>query len=338
MPVIHWKGWQETYYRWHEEGLPREANEHRFFGTVPYWTTVGVGLGLRPAFEPKVLEDAAEYRIVQDDCGVIKKDWKYKSCIPHHFDWAFKTAADWPEFKRRLQPDPGRSPEDIDERIRRAEESGLPIALSTASLMGWLRNWMGVENFCYLMYDSPETFADVVQTIADLVCWGIDHVMPKMNTIPDLGFGWEDICGKSGPLVSPEIFRKHVAPGYRKIRAKLDAYGIPLYGIDTDGFIEPLLKDWLEAGVNLQFPVEIGTWQADPHALRKKYGKDLRIVGGYNKLALEKGRAAIDAELERRVPLMKEGGFVVMPDHLITPGVALSDYQYYLGRVRALRL
>jgi len=34
---------------------------------------------------------------------------------------------------------------------------------------------------------------------------------------------------------------------------------------------------------------------------------------------------------------MKEGGFVIMSDHLIA-GVPLEDYKYYLGRVRKLRL
>ena len=93
----------------------------------------------------------------------------------------------------------------------------------------------------------------------------------------------------------------------------------------------------LDAGVNVQFPIEIGTWKADPMALRKRFGKELRVIGGIDKLELEKGRAAIDAEIERRVPLMREGGFVPMPDHLITPGVPLDDYRYYIEQMRGLR-
>ncbi len=68
-------------------------------------------------------------------------------------------------------------------------------------------------------------------------------------------------------------------------------------------------------------PVEIGTWYADPMALRKRYGKELKIIGDYNKLVLEKGPEAIDTEIKRRLPLMKEGGFVLMPDHLVTPAL-----------------
>ena len=32
------------------------------------------------------------------------------------------------------------------------------------------------------------------------------------------------------------------------------------------------------------------------------------------------------------------GGFIMMPDHLITPDTPLEDYKYYLNRVRELRL
>jgi len=337
MPVIHWTGWEETLERWHKEGLPPDADVHQYFGSVPHWTSIGVNLGLHPAFEEEVIEETDEYRIFRDSSGVVQQDWKHRSCIPHYTDFTFKGAQDWDEYKKRLQPDPARIPDDLDEQIKAAEDSTFPIAIGTASMMGWLRNWMGVVNMSYLMYDDPDCVADVVDTLAELSCWGMDQVIPRMTTKPDLGFGWEDICGKSGPLVSPRVFEQCVARGYRKMRDKLESYGITLLGIDTDGMVEPLLQNWLDAGVNVQFPIEYGTWQATPERMRQKYGRDLRVVGGFNKLVLEQGRAAIDAEIERHVPLMKEGGFVMMPDHLITPGVPLDDYKYYLDRVRALR-
>ncbi|MFW6158066.1 MAG: uroporphyrinogen decarboxylase family protein [Planctomycetota bacterium] len=341
MPAVHWAQWPETLDRWYDEGLPRDIDSRggirAYFGAVPHWASVDIDVGLFPSFEEEVLEETDEYRVFRDSVGVIKKDWKHRSCIPQHTGFTFRTAADWPEFKRRLQPDPARIPDDLDERIRRAEASGYAIAVRGGSMMGWVRNWMGVENMSYLMYDSSDCYAEVIDTISDLVCWGLDQVVPRMHTTPDLCHGWEDICGKAGPLVSPTIFDKCVAPGYTKIRSKLDEHGIKLYSIDTDGDIALLLGHWLDAGVDVHFPVEIGTWQADPMAYRKKYGRELRIVGGFNKLVLEDGPAAIDAEIERRLPLARDGGYILMPDHLITPGVALDDYRYYLDRIRELR-
>jgi len=46
----------------------------------------------------------------------------------------------------------------------------------------------------------------------------------------------------------------------------------------------------------------------------------------------------VDAEIERILPLIKEGGFIPMPDHLITPGVPLEAYKKYLDKIRAIRL
>lgn len=203
--------------------------------------------------------------------------------------------------------------------------------------MGWIRNWMGLENMSYLMYDAPDVYADMVDTIARLSCWAIDQVVPKMKNPPDMGFGWEDICGRSGPLVSPDIMRRYVAPGYEMIRRKLEEYGTHLLGIDSDGDVAQLVKPWLDSGVNVFFPIEIGVWNADSMAYRKQYGRDMRIIGGINKLVLEKGPVEIDAEIERRIPIMKDGGFIPMPDHLITPGTSLAHYQYYLQRMKQLR-
>ena len=44
-----------------------------------------------------------------------------------------------------------------------------------------------------------------------------------------------------------------------------------------------------------------------------------------------------DQHYKRLIPLMKDGGYMMMPDHLITPGVSLADYRWYLDQVRALR-
>jgi uroporphyrinogen decarboxylase len=337
MPVVHWGSWSETRQRWIGEGMPPDADERQFFNATAHWGFVRINVNLFPAFEEQTIEETAEYRVFRDGEGVVQKAWKSQSCIPHFIDFTLKEAGDWEPYKKRLQKDPGRIPADLDAQIAAAEESGLALAVETGSMMGWIRNWMGVENMSYLMYDAPDVYADMVNTIADLTCWGIDQILPRMKRPPEMGFGWEDVCGKSGPLVSPEIFERCVAAGYRKIRAKLESYGVKLLGIDCDGLVEPLLPNWLEAGVNVFFPIEIGTWNADPYALRRKFGRELRILGGFNKLVLEHGRPAIDAEIERRLPLVKEGGLLLMPDHLITPGVPLADYQYYLDRIRSLR-
>jgi len=336
MPVCHWGTWPQTQARWYAEGMPREMTQHEFLGANRHWHRIPTNLKLFPEFEEIVYEETEEYKIFRDAEGVVSKQWKHQGSIPHYLDFILKDASGWDEYKKRLQPDPARIPADLDKCIAAAQASGHPLEFETTPMMGWIRNWMGVENMSYLMYDDPEVYADMVMTLADLTCWGMDQVLPKVQV--DLIFGWEDICGRSGPLVSPSIFEKYVAPGYRKIRAKAEQYGVKLYGVDCDGDITNLAGHWLDAGVNFQFPIEVGVWKGDARKYRKQYGRELRIFGNLDKYTLEQSHAAVLAELERLRPLMEDGGFIVLPDHGITPGVALDDYRWYLDQVRKIRL
>ena len=336
MPVWHWTGWAETIKRWEKEGLPSDPAKHiEYLNAEPMTYGIPIHTGLLPDFPEETIEETAEYRIFRQGDGVVAKHSKVGSTIPHYIDFLLKDSSNWPEYKKRLQPDPKRIPEDLDDHIRKAEASGLPVVIGTGSMVGWLRNWMGPKQFCITCCEEPDFVGEVADTIANLHCWAIDQIAPKIQI--DTGWGWEDICFKTGPLVQPWLFKQAAVPGYQKISNKLRSYGCDLHVIDSDGKIDELVPLWLEGGVNVMFPIEIGTWNANPMAYRRKYGKELRVIGGIDKLVLERGRAAIDAEIDRRKPLMAEGGFIPLPDHIITPGAPLDDYRYYLDQIRALR-
>lgn len=335
MPVWHWRGWTETMERWYSEGLPRDSDDAEFLGAEHLPAGIPINIGLLPPFEEIAIEEAEDYRVVRQSDGVIAWHSKIGSSVPRYVDFTFKDRSAWPDYRKRLQPDPARIPQNLDQLAADLAAAGRPVQVGAGSMVGWLRNWMGVENLAYACHDDPDLVTEVADTIADLVCWCLDQVLPKIKA--DLGWGWEDICFRAGPLVSPETFARSAVPAYRKVSDKLLSYGCDLRLIDCDGKIDDLAGLWLDGGVNVVFPVEIGTWNADPAAFRRRYGKELRIIGGINKLVLERGRRAIDEEIERRKPLMAEGGFIPLPDHLITPGTLLDDYRYYLDRIRELR-
>lgn len=263
MPVMHWGGWEETRRRWLSEGLPEDISEYDYFDAHPMRFELNVEVGLFPSFEEEVLEETDEYRVFRKFDGVICKDWKDRSGIPHYMDFILKDAGGWPEYKRRLQPDPDRIPKDFGTRISGAEVSGLPISVYTGSPIGWIRNWMGVNNLAYLCYDDRDLLSEIVDTIADLVCWVLDQVLPKVKV--DVGWGWEDICFRTGPLVSVAVFKECVVPGYRKISAKLREHGVDLYLVDCDGYIDDLIPLWLESGVSetsVEKKKEVSSWAA----------------------------------------------------------------------------
>lgn len=343
IPVVHWDGWVETLQRWHQEGMPEGVDQHAFFDAVPFWAYIGDPVYpsyayLHPRFPEEVIEENDDYVIRRNYSGVLEKRWKGRSSIPRFSEYTFKTAEDWPAYKERLQPDAGRIDANVLGAMAAVEEKGLPVCLPVGSFMGWLRDWMGVEQMTYLIHDDADCFQDIVTTVADIACWCIRTIVPRMKTPPDLCFIWEDICGSTGPFVSPAVFRKHIAPAQMRVRDEMRKHEIPYLCVDSDGNVGALISPWLDAGMDILFPIEVGTWGQRPERLRRQYGKRLRMIGGFEKRVLDLGEAAIDRELESHLDLLREGGYLMMPDHVIPPGTPLRNYQYYLERVRAIRL
>ncbi len=171
MPVIHWSVWPETLARWKNEGLPEDIEEsygaavNEFLHARPTGTDVAVELGLFPRFEEETIEETAESRTLRQDDGVIARHWKNKSCIPHYVDFTMKGPdweRGWAEYKKRLQPDAGRVPDDLNEKIEQAANADVPVTTRTGSLIGWIRDWIGVEGLAYLAYDNRDLLKEMV--------------------------------------------------------------------------------------------------------------------------------------------------------------------------------
>lgn len=55
-----------------------------------------------------------------------------------------------------------------------------------------------------------------------------------------------------------------------------------------------------------------------------------------NKTVFAKGRAAVDAEIERLIPLVALGGYIPCPDHRIAPDAEWHTVRYYCDRMREI--
>lgn len=136
-------------------------------------------------------------------------------------------------------------------------------------------------------------------------------------------------------MISPAHFAEYMVPCYRKITDLLREHGVDVVIVDCDGNINEIAHLWVEAGVNVMFPLEIrgGT---DPRALRDAMGERVLLLGGVDKTTLIDGPDAIDGELRRIAPLAAEGGYIPHVDHRCPPDVSLANYRHYLRAKREL--
>ncbi|MFZ2657193.1 MAG: uroporphyrinogen decarboxylase family protein [Victivallales bacterium] len=347
IPVWYFGTWEETKVRWGNEGLPAAAKLGGSGGPQlpemdPDWETNTAtggqiwnnqGLMNRSTVAPGksvVVEETAEYRIIRSSLGGLSKHSKLGSSIPEHIEYDLKpTRGDWERFMTYLDPDdPGRWIEGWEKKIEFLKKREHVTCFNAGGLFGYLREWMGVENFSCLPYDDPELYGDMISYMADYFLRLNARFLDKVSF--DFGYFHEDCCFNTGPFISPDIYRQFYDRHYRRMIDAFHDMGVPFLLLDSDGKLDDLIPCWLDSGFDIVFPIEVGTWKANPVELRKKHGKRLRMMGGVNKHVIPKGEAAIRAELEPLKPLVKEGGFIPFPDHRIPPDCSLEQFRIYL--------
>jgi uroporphyrinogen decarboxylase len=342
-PICDFGFWPECIEEWHKQGLPDWVTgghdttyTDQFFGMDKYSGGPQVRVGLCPGFEEKVIEDRGDHEVMQDSNGVILLRKKYMGSIPMHLGHTLVDRASWEKhYKWRLDPsNPKRYPDwEQAKKVWDDPNCPYPRTFGAGSLFGWIRDWMGMENVAFLTYDDPALFEEMVTTIADCIVEVHRRAFERGAKI-DAAAGWEDMCYNSGPLLAPDKFKKYLVPHYKRISEQLRRNGVDIFWTDCDGCIDDLLPMWLDAGVNCMFPIEIGTWGADPVKYRKQYGKELRMMGGFDKHILAKTKRDIEEEIMRLAPLVEEGGFIGFADHRVPPDVPLENYMFYMETVR----
>ena len=195
-----------------------------------------------------------------------------------------------------------------------------------------------VVGMSYLMYDEDEElFADIVDTFANMQYRCVEAVL-ETGAKFDFAHFWEDVCFKNGPLLSPDIFDELCGKHYKKRTELCKKHGIDIISLDCDGVTEKLLPTWINNGVNTMFPIEIGVWGDQFETARQKYGKEVLGIGGMDKTAFRKDKAAVDNEIERLKKLVSLGGFIPCPDHRLLPGSKFELVQYYADEIKKVRI
>jgi len=332
LPNLEFGYWDETLPAWREQGLPASVSNEKlayaYFG-IEDWQKAPIQVGAYPAFTEELVEQGGGYVISRDADGALRKELTGGiRTIPQYIEFAIKDRESWERVKMRLDPTtPGRYPMNWDELVEEYRERDYPLCVNIGSMLGMPRNWIGFENIALMVYDDPALLEEIIETCCVCVCETIKRALTEVEF--DFGAGWEDICFKNGPIVSPRTFRELVVPRYQRITNLLHAHDVDILWTDCDGNLNPIMDEFLDGGINCMFPIEVAAG-TDPIALREKYGKRVLLHGGIDKMAIREGGQAIEDELLRLKPIVDEGGFIPHVDHRCPSDVTLENYKLYL--------
>ena len=361
--------WGGTLESWYKEGLPKKNNDfknltygegicgpglhwpmlsfsnkilldrdvHNYFRFDNNLITYPFDYWLNPKFKKIIINEDENKVELWDTDGIRKIIFKDNSCMPFWLDFPVKNENDWEKIKEErlnLNNIIERSKVDLDDFIYKEKINNHPVCLfgDPVGFFGSLRFLIGEENLFLYFYDKPLLIKDIQNYLCDFWVQIAESILEKNEV--DCVFFWEDMSGKTGPLISPKMFKEFITPCYKRIIDYLKQKGLKHFIVDTDGNVSELIQLFIEVGMTGMYPFEVQAGN-DILDIRKKY-PSLQIFGGINKYELTKGKKYIDKEIKKVGEMIKYSGYVPYADHLIPPDVSWENFEYYRNKLKEI--
>lgn len=343
LPNYELGAWPQALERWRAEGMPSDACYHNWFEGEPFFGMerrgfAHINVGLFPGFDYEVLDEDERYITARHWNGIVTKALKegtingVRTSMDQYVAHPVTDRASFQEIKKRYDPSaPIRYPQWWDEWVRIWETRDYPLCLlgnASFGLYSQLRSWVGTEEISTLFFDDPALVEEMLDFHTDFFLATVEKALNEVEF--DYFNFFEDLAGKGGPLISPDLFRKFLMPRYKRIIERLRRAGITSFWVDCDGDPEVLIPLWMESGITCFWPLEQASGM-DPIRLRKEFGRDLALAGGVDKIGLTKDKKAIEKELYAKIPpLMESGGYIPHLDHTFPPDISYENFMYYM--------
>jgi len=351
-PVQGMWPWGETLERWHLEGLNPGQNVHEVLGLIgDDVLPLPLDLTMVPKFPIQVLSQDDRYVTLIDEFGVTKKLFLKDFCLTEGkmlnagltssmslwLDFPVKDVSSWKSlYEERFRPIlKDRIPENWDicksEFTRLSETRWVSyFCFPLLGLFGPLRQLLGFERLMFSMAgDDPFLIDTMIEDLTDFWLTVFDQML--VDTRLDEVTFFEDMASNQAPLISPSMFRRFLAPGYRKVIGCLREMGIKYFFIDSDGNLIRLLPDLLDCGINGIVPLEVSAGM-DVARLRVDF-PELILNGGIDKRALTKGQNEIETDLARYFTIAwQKGKCIPRLDHGAPPNISWTNAQFFARR------
>jgi uroporphyrinogen decarboxylase len=195
----------------------------------------------------------------------------------------------------------------------------------------------GVEQILLDLALQPELAQALFERIAAFYLEYARRTFEAADGGIDIFMMGDDFGSQTGPLVSPEMWRRFLRPGFQAFAALAKGYGLTV-AHHTCGSVEPLIPDLIECGLDILNPVQPDAWGMDHARLKARFGQKLSFHGGISiQRTLPFGTPdAVRAEVRERVrTLAPGGGYIFCTAHNIQPDTPLENVAALFDAYRA---
>lgn len=179
----------------------------------------------------------------------------------------------------------------------------------------------GFNEFLKLMYTRP----DLVNEILD----GLDRIRFKQAKLlieagVDVIVDGDDVGAQTTMIVSPNLWRRFLKPRYKRLADLCHRHGVYFF-FHSDGWIEPIIPDLVEIGVDILNPIQPECM--DPAKIKENYGDKLCLEGTISvQRTLPFGSVEdVVNEVKDRIVKLGPTGFILGPTHAIQPDTPIEN-------------
>jgi len=189
----------------------------------------------------------------------------------------------------------------------------------------------GLERWFTDMIDNPSFCEALLERT--LAFW-LDYYtgfMGEVGDLVDVIMIGDDIGGQSGPLFSPEFYRKIVKPRQKRLVRHIKSLTDAKIWYHTCGSVMEYIPDLLDNGIDILNPVQTSCEGMDPGELKEKYGDKLSFWGGgidTQHVLPFASAAEIKEHVRRNLEIFKPGGGYIFNNvHNVQAGVPAENVE-----------
>ncbi|MFA5787773.1 MAG: uroporphyrinogen decarboxylase family protein [Actinomycetota bacterium] len=325
--------WYDTHQAWAQQGRLGEHEllpDHFGLDMDICWPFNTVA---RVDFAPEVIEETEETVLTRDGNGALLRRHKLHSATFEHVGFLVKDRAGWEgHIKPHLKAERRRIHFEGYRWARQyARDKSRFFAWCGTNVFECIHPVCGHENLLFGMADDPDWVRDMTDTYAQLLL-DLQEMLFAEEGYPDGIWYYEDMGYRGNPFMSPKMYKALIQPAHAKTIDFAHAHGVPVI-MHSCGFVEPLVPHLVEIGLDCLQVIEVKAGM-DPLKLHRKFGDRLSLMGGIDvRVLYNNDRAEIDAELEAKIPILKQGfGYVLHSDHSIPFNVEHDTYKYFVEK------
>lgn len=186
-----------------------------------------------------------------------------------------------------------------------------------------------MDNYLMLLGLYPDKALRFADKLCDLHMKSLEKWLAAVGPYIDVILFGDDLGGQTGPLISPQMYRRMIKPFHRKLWNRAKELADVKVMLHCCGGVQELMADLIDAGLEAINPVQINAAGMDPAGLKRDFGGEITLWGGgcdTRDLLPHGSPGQVTAHVEEMVRILRRGsGFVFQQVHNILADVPAEN-------------